>query len=256
MEKLKRGVFLFIRYLVRLFYPQTSLEGLHNLPQEPCILVGNHAQMNGPIVGELYIPGEPYTWCAGEMMELKEVPAYAYRDFWSRKPGWSKWFYKLLSYIIAPLSVCIFNNARTIPVYHDKRLVKTFRATMERLEQGRNVLIFPEHEQPYDRILCDFQTGFVDVARIYYKQTGKCLSFVPMYLAPSLHTAYLGEPITYCPENPIKEERRRICQYLMASISATAQALPRHRLVPYSNVSKKEYGYNREEECSYEKTGS
>ena len=127
---------------------------------------------------------------------------------------------------------------------------------MERLEQGRNVLIFPEHEQPYDHILCDFQTGFVDVARIYYKQTGKCLSFVPMYLAPSLHTAYLGEPITYCPENPIKEERRRICQYLMASISATAQALPRHRLVPYSNVSKKEYGYNREEECSYEKTGS
>ena len=53
MEKLKRGVFLFIRYLVRLFYPKTSLEGLHNLPQEPCILVGNHAQMTGPIVGEI-----------------------------------------------------------------------------------------------------------------------------------------------------------------------------------------------------------
>src|SRR5699024_3108133 len=111
----------------------------------------------------------------------KAVPAYAFQDFWSRKPKYIRWFYKLLSYAIAPLSVCIFNEARTIPVYHNKRIVKTFKQTLARLGEGRNIIIFPEHDAPYDHILCDFQTGFVDVARAYYKQTGKVLSFVPMY---------------------------------------------------------------------------
>ena len=69
-------------------------------------------------------------------MHLKEVPAYAFRDFWSQKPKWTHWFYKILSYIITPLAVCIFNNAHTIPVWHDTRLVSTFRTSMQRLQEG------------------------------------------------------------------------------------------------------------------------
>lgn len=249
MEKVRNLVYRFLRFFVRLFYRKPEIIGLENLPQEPCILVGNHSQMHGPIIGELFFP-DAYTWCAGQMMELKAVPAYAFQDFWSRKPKYIRWFYKLLSYVIAPLSVCIFNEARTIPVYHNKRIVKTFKQTLARLGEGRNIIIFPEHDAPYDHILCDFQTGFVDVARAYYKQTGKILSFVPMYLAPKLRQVHLGTPIPYAPENAIKEERRRICDGLMAQISQLARSLPRHKVVPYNNVSKKAYNYNREEECT------
>ena len=109
------GYLLFhvVKWLVKLFYPRFELHGTEKLPAEPCVVVANHCQMHGPIVGELYPPGKCFTWCAGEMMSLKEVPAYAYRDFWSEKPKGIRWFYKLLSYIIAPLSVAIFNNANT-----------------------------------------------------------------------------------------------------------------------------------------------
>ncbi len=244
MKKIKYGIYRFIRFWVKLFYPKTEVVGLEHLPSEPCLVVGNHCQMNGPIAGELYFPGKHYIWCAGEMMHLKDVPAYAYRDFWSRKPKAVRWFYKLLSYAIAPLCVCVFPNAHTVAVYRDKRIVSTFRDTMKRLDEGADVIIFPEHDAPYDHILQDFQTGFVDVARAYHKRTGKSLCFVPMYLAPTLHKMYLGEPITYCPEAPAKEERQRICDHLMAQISAIAQSLPRHRVIPYLNLPKKEYPYN------------
>ena len=106
-EKKTSALFRFIKWCVKLFYPKTQVEGVENLPDEPVIIVGNHCQMNGPIVGELYVPGEPYIWCAGEMMHLKDVPEYAFRDFWSQKPKWTHPGYKLLSYIIAPLSVCL-----------------------------------------------------------------------------------------------------------------------------------------------------
>lgn len=129
-------------------------------------------------------------------------------------------------------------------VYRDKRILSTFRDTLNRLKEGASVIIFPEHEAPYDHILQDFQTGFVDVARSYYKQTGKCLQFVPMYLAPQLHKMVLGKPIAYCPDTPAKTERNRICDYLKKEISGIAHALPRHKVVPYLNLPKKEYVCN------------
>lgn len=111
-QKKPSPLYRFIKWLVWVFYPEIEVVGTENLPQEPVMAVGNHTQMNGPIACELYYPGNRYTWCAGQMMHLKEVPAYAYQDFWSEKPTYIRWFFKLLSYIIAPLSVCVFNNAK------------------------------------------------------------------------------------------------------------------------------------------------
>jgi len=243
-EKQTTWLYRLIKAIVRFFYPKMEVVGLENLPDEPVIAVGNHAQMNGPIAGELYYPGWHYTWCAGEMMHLKEVPAYAYRDFWSRKPKYIRWFYKLLSYLIAPLSVCVFNNANTIAVYHDARVISTFRETVAKLQDGASVIIFPEHDEPYNHILCGFQDRFIDIAKNYYRKTGRELAFVPVYLAPSLRQLHLGEPIRFCPDAPIKEERRRICEYLMAEITEMACALPEHKVVPYNNIPKKQYPSN------------
>lgn len=230
-----------IRWLVWLFYPKTKVVGAENLPEDAAIVVGNHAQMNGPISAELYLPGAHDTWCASQMMELKEVPDYAFTDFWSRKPKSIRWFYRGLSYVIAPLSVCIFTNARTIPVYRDARIVKTFKLTLSALENGKSVVIFPEHYQPYNHIVNDFQDRFVDIAKQYYKRTGRCLSFVPLYNAPRLKTMYLGAPVRYNPEQPPSAERLRIKTELMQRITDLALSAPPHTVVPYPNIPKKQY---------------
>lgn len=242
----KKPAFLYrlIRAGVRLVYPKLELVGAENIPKEPVIVVGNHAQAHGPIAGTLFYPGARYVWCTGEMMRLKDVPAYAYRDFWSAKPRRSRWFYKLLSYLIAPLSVCIFNSADTIAVYHDARLLSTYRKSVAALQAGASLIIFPEHNVPHNQILWAFQDKFVDTARFYYKKTGRELSFVPMYVAPRLKKLVFGQPIRFCAANPIAEERARICACLMDAITAMACALPPHTVVPYPNVPKKQYPTN------------
>lgn len=238
-----------IKTLVRVFYPKMEVVGVENLPEEPVIVVGNHTQMNGPIACELYFPGKRYIWCAGQMMHLKEVPEYAFQDFWSQKPKWSLWFYKLLSYLIAPLSVCVFNNAGTIPVYRDVRLKTTFKLSLEKLQDGASMIIFPEHGEPYNNILYTFQDKFIDLARLYYKKAGIALSFVPLYIAPALKKMYIGKPIRFCADAPIQEERKRICDYLMAEITDIAQSLPEHTVVPYRNIPKKFYPSNLPQEA-------
>ncbi len=233
-----------LRWCVKTVYPKITLSGVKNLPQEPCILVGNHSQLHGPISCELYAPGRHFTWCAGEMMHLKEVPDYSFRDFWSEKPRCTRWFFRLLSYVIAPLSVVIFNNANTIGVYHDARLMSTFRTTLSRLEEGSNIVIFPEGPQPGNHIVNQFQDRFVDVARMYHRRTGRALSFVPMYLSPALKTMTFGPPVIFDPAAPAQQERERICQTLRAAITAMAMAMPEHTVVPYRNIPKKAYPCN------------
>lgn len=256
MKKAKGArLYAAIKWAVKACYPKIEVVGQDNLPEEPVILVGNHSQINGPIACELYAPGKHYTWCAGEMMHLKDVPAYAYRDFWSGKPKAVRWFYRLLSYLIAPLSVCIFNNANTIGVYHDTRIISTFKQTVQRLQEGNHVVIFPEHSVPYNHILCQFQDRFVDVAKLYHKRTGKAVCFVPMYLAPKLKKMYLGKPIRFCPDTPLEEERARIIRTLMQEITDMAVSLPEHIVVPYNNIPKKQYRSNIPKEEAYEKAG-
>lgn len=227
-------------------YPKTEIVGIDKLPEEPCIIVGNHAQMNGPIISELFFSDDFYAWCAGQMMHLKDVPAYAFKDFWSYKPKRSHWFYKICSYLIAPLSVLVFNNARAVGVYHDNRAVSTFRTTVKLLEQGKSIIVFPECDKEYNNIVYEFQNKFISVARLYYKRTGKALKFVPMYVAPNLKKAFLGDAITYDVQNVGDAENERIGKALMCAVTDIAINLPLHTVVPYRNMSKKSYPTNIE----------
>lgn len=179
-------------------------------------------------------------------MHLKEVPAYAFADFWSQKPKWKQPFYKFVSYIIAPLSVCIFNNARTIAVYRDMRIMSTFKETIKMLQAGANILIFPEKDEKHNNILYQFQENFVDVAKLYYKKTGVSLTFVPMYIAPKRKTMYIGKGIRFDSKNSIEEERKRISGYLSDEITTIARDLPEHIVIPYRNIPKKYYLTNKD----------
>lgn len=248
MMETKKTSLLFkvIKMLVRLFYGTMKIEGIENLPKDNAIIVGNHTQLNGPICGELFMPDNCYIWCAGQMMELKEVPEYAFTDFWLQKPKWTHPFYRLLSYIIAPISVCIFNNARTIAVHRDMRIMSTFKESIKMLKNSCNILIFPEKDEKHNNILYTFQENFVDVAKLYHKKTGVELTFVPMYIAPKLKTMYIGKGICYNSENRNEEERKRICTYLSDEITNIARKLPEHIVVPYRNIPKKYYLTNKD----------
>ena len=255
-EKKTTLIYRILRWFVWLFAPKFRLSGEENLPKEPCVIVGNHSQLYGPIAAELYLPGKKEIWCAGQMMHREEVAEYAFTDFWSFKPRWTHWFFRIVSKLITPLSVCIFNNAHTLPVYHDTRLISTYRESIARLQAGSSMVIFPEKNQRHNNIVYAFQDKFVDLARFYHRKTGTALSFVPLYISPKRKTMYFGKPIRFDPGAPIAEERARICGYLSDAITDIAVSLPEHTVVPYRNIRKRDYPkntplevYDHEEAC-------
>lgn len=243
-DKKQSAAYKAVEALVKAFYRRPELVGTENIPDEACIFVGNHTQMNGPIIGELYLPGRSYVWCAHEMMVREEVAEYAFTDFWSFKPKYTHAFYRLLSRLIVPLSVCVFNNAHTIAVYHDARTISTFRESIQKMLDGCNIVIFPEYNRRYNNILYDFQDKFIDTARFYFKKTGIAPQFVPMYIAPRLNKLCFAKPIRFDPNAPIKQERERIKRAIMDEITALAASLPEHTVVPYRNIGARNYPKN------------
>ena len=243
LDKKPPLVFTVGKKIVDWVYPDIRTVG--ELPDGPVVYVANHCQLNGPLCCELHLPGENYLWGAGAMFTLKEVPEYAFTDFWSFKPKWTHPWFKLCSYLIAPLSVLIFNYCHTIPVYRDARIISTFKQSLDRLTAGASVVIFPEQNIKHNHIVYDFQDKFIDLARLYYKKTGQALRFVPLYIAPKLRQMTLGDPVDFDPAAPIGEERARIKTYLMAEITRVAESLPLHTVVPYRNIPKKLYPKNR-----------
>ena len=254
-QKSQRLIRLIIK-MAKIVYPKNEVLGLENLPKEPCILVGNHSQIHGPVAGILYLPDNSYFWGAGELMSLKTASTYAYKDFWSKKPVYIRWLFKLLSYIAGPVLYYIFHSVNMIGVYHDKRLMSTLKKTEKALENGANIVIFPECYTEHNHIVHEFQGGFVDVARIHHQKTGRELPFVPVYFAPILHKIVIGKPTKYNADSVRTRERDRICAYLMDEITGMAEALPLHTVVPYPNISKKDYPKSRQSEAQNEKTSS
>ena len=122
----------------------------------------------------------------------------------------------------------------------------TFKETLKRLGEGSDIVIFPEHDIKHNHIVYDFQEGFVDIAKFYYKRYGKEIKFVPMYIAPNLKQMHIGKAISYNANEEISEERKRICACLMDEITNIAISLPWHTVVPYRNIPKKYYPSNKE----------
>ncbi len=249
----KRILYRIVRKTVSLFYKKREFLGLENLPSGGCVVVGNHSKTHGPIMAELYFPTEKYIWCAGQMMSVKEAPTYTFEDFWAQKPRRVRWIYKILSYVIAPVSAYLFSRADCIKVYKDMRVMATYKDSVKGLEEGRKIIIYPEHHQPYNNIINDFQTRYVDVAKIYYKKNRKPLAFVPMYHAVKLKQVVFGKPIYYNPDNTIELERGRINDYLKEEITRLAESLPRHLVVPYENIPKRKYLSNLQGKISLTK---
>jgi len=248
MSSQKPLTYKIVRAAIELFYPDIELVGTENIPAEGSVLVGNHSQAHGPIISELRFPFPHKTWCIGQVMDSSEAAEYAYNDFWSAKPKAVRWFFRLLSRIIArPLST-VLSAAETIPVFHDERVIGTLRKSVEALEKGLHLVIFPEFYKGFNHFLCRFQTGFIDTARLYYKHCGKCLAFVPMYVAPKLKKVFFGEPVYFNPEASVEEERERIGDYLMNAVSALALSQPLHTVVPYPNIPKNKFPQNTEGE--------
>lgn len=223
----------FARKLARLVCPRATTIYEEKPDDEPAVFVANHSNVSGPILMTLDFERKHSTWAISYACEKEKCGVYAYHDIFFGESRKVKWFWRILAKIMSVALPPIMRYSDTIPVYHDQRVLGTFKKSAAALADGRDLVIFAESPERYSEYVNKLQTGFVDVARTYYRETGKRLKFYPVYIEKHLKTIAVARPITYDPDMPMSACRGVICDFLLDGIDRLGRSLPSHKPTPF-----------------------
>ncbi len=194
--------------------------------QNPLVFLCNHGEFYGPMACKIYIPVPIRAWTVSSMMnDKKSVAQYIYENTTSRQnmPEFAK---RMLARLAAWLSVNVMGQLECIPVFRDSplKLRETFRQTIEAMDTGDNIMIFPENPiQKYPQEgIGELSPGFVMLADVYWKRRGKRMRMLPMYADKKKRTITFGEIIEFNPENTLSAEQERIISETLRQIRTIA----------------------------------
>ena len=194
--------------------------------EEPVVFIANHYNVFGPISFVLSMPLISRIWINEELVNRESAEI-------SLRPGMKRMLPFLgerqiawLCRKIAALTVYVLTRVGMIPVdrHQPSKLISTMRQSISALEEGRNLLIFPETGQPEYSLtsVTPFFSGFAMLGRLYHRKTGRALRFCPCYIDEQHHRIRLGELTVYNPEADPSAETERVSEELNSRIRAMA----------------------------------
>jgi len=196
-----------------------DVENVRLQEDDPIVYLCNHGEMYGPIAGMLYCPGFVRPWTISELCcDPEEATAYVKR-YTLKKVNWADKTKQRVAKFLATNTLKLMQAVQSIPVFRHKprELMNTFRQSVEALQQGANLLIFPE-DPDTDPNSPGYKSGrpptlfrgFPMLAQVYYNRTGKRCRFVPVLCHKGGRTVSFGTEILYDPDNDPIAERDRI----------------------------------------------
>ena len=205
--------------------PQFQTTWAEPFIDEPCVFIGNHSGAYGPFDMCAHFPytDNCYSWLNHDVMDPKLVPAYVRQDYWWKPGCWAEPLLNItLPYLAAAIMPPVLRSAPGIPVYHDQRAVLTMRHSIRHLKEGRYLIIFPEQPSGYKSHHTWINTGFLHVAPMFYKATGKALRFYPVHIDHRGHTFTVAKPVVYDPTRTLEEQTQEIADALAAGLRGQA----------------------------------
>ena len=163
---------------------------------QKAIYTGNHCAADGPIIYELCFPLLLTPWGAHQMCgTYRERWNYLYHIYYMQKLKYGKLKSCLKATILGFFSIGTYRGIGLIPTYQDARLVKSLRFSMDILNCGHGLLIFPENSNDgYKEILEEYNCGFVTLSKLYYKLHGEDLPVYNVYFSKRHRKMVIGEP--------------------------------------------------------------
>ncbi len=213
-----------IRFLMILLKPlfYHRVVGKKNVDTKafPSIFVCNHSQIYGPIAAILNFPFYIKPWILNEMIDNDKIAGHIQKGTFDRMKWLPKPIRDRAGKLFGPIIAWAMQSTEPIPVYRNdgRDVLKGITMSIEALEADDNILLFPENpfrtEGYVHEGVGEFFSGFVNIARDYYKKTGRAITFYSVYANKRKRTLTFSKGITFNPAIPYREEKEHITQYL------------------------------------------
>ncbi len=228
--------FRLLRGTVRLFAKRWRLTGAP-LPEGPCLFVSRHLNNYGPVQMFLQMPVEFRLWVFATLMDREKSYPHLRNYTFHTRLGFPLWLSGILAGLCSKPMIWLTNSIGAIPVHRGSReLMQTILATQETLEKGENVMVFTDREYTATGgDVGELYAGFVYIARLYNRKTGKNLSIVPVVADRQKECLCFYEPLRYDAQAGYSAEKERLIRCLHEALS-----LPEEKPLPRENQANAE----------------
>ena len=164
--------FRFMKKLMKKRYPRPEFIYLGEEFQNGGIILSNHEGTDAPMSLEIYCDKPLRMWGAHEMNSgLVKMYKYQTRVYYHEKKHWNLHLARLFCLLATPLTNLFYKGLNLISTYRDGRFLKTLRESLQAIQNGENIVIYPEKsDEGYFAELKGFFEGFAALAELCYKK--------------------------------------------------------------------------------------
>lgn len=209
--------FRIIKGIIRLRYKRPNFVYLGRRFEKGGIIVSNHEGTDAPLSLELYMDQPIRFWGAHEMNSgLKALYKYQTEVYYHQKKHWSLFWARMFCLLASPVTYVFYKGLNLISTYHDARFAMTIKQSVAAIENGDNIVVFPEDSKNgYLPELEGFFAGFVMFAEILYKKKGIDAPIYISYFKKNELKYIVDVPVYYSELSKNGETREEIAQRLL-----------------------------------------
>lgn len=181
-HRITKGLyFRVVRKILRLFLKRTMVID-ETIFMTENVLVAHHQNFYGPISSMIWLPDTVSVWVISHLFSFKECFDMYYNLTFTKTIKLPKIVALAMATLCALLIPPLIKSSRAIPVYREsKKIMNTFSLSMELLNRGEQVLVFPDIEyNDNSHVIGKIYTGFTHLEKLYYRYNNAHLGFVPI----------------------------------------------------------------------------
>lgn len=215
----------FIRGLLRLSSKRATVRTFPKAVAGPVVYVSHHRNMYGPVTILKWHPEFVRTWIFSAFMDYRTCYDHYVAYTLTERLGFSKGVAKVVAAPLAWFMTTLTKSARGIPVYRQSRkVIETMQQSVETLEQGTSLLIFPDVDYSDDSAkVKEIYDGFLYIDKYYYRKTNKHIPFVPIVAIKETQSFRVGDPIYFSGEGNFINQRKIVAAEIQQSLNALSK---------------------------------
>ena len=190
-------------------------------PEGPTVFVCSHGDMAGPLATQCWLPFPTRPWVLHVFLSREECRRQ-YRDYtFTQRFGLPRPAAALLAWAVSGYASALVRSVGAIPVYRGSaRLKETFRRTVEALQAGDPVIVFPDVDYT-DRSgdMGEIYDGFLLIDRFWQRVSDTPLDFVPLRLDRKVRRSAAGEAVRFDRTAPRQGETVRVREALLRGLN-------------------------------------
>ena len=208
--------FKLIKKLMLCRYKEPRFVYLGDEIDKRSLILSNHEGTDAPMSLEIYLNKPIRMWGAHEMNSgLIKMYKYQTKVYYHEKKHWNIHLARLFCLIASPVTNVFYKGLNLISTYKDARFRRTIKESLEALNNGENIVIFPEDStNGYLEELEGFYGGFVVLAEICKKRKIDVPIFVTYFRKKDL-TYIIDKPVLYSELSKDGASREEIAKKLV-----------------------------------------